>query len=743
MLAQQSESSTVLQEVIVLAPKRASDVQQTGISMSVIDRDSIEAMSVHHLPDLATHIANVELFEDFPGAGIPTWVIRGVGLQDFNSNNTPTAAIYVDEVYQTSTVMGGNGLFDIEQVEVLKGPQGGLYGRNTSGGAVRMQTRRAQLDDMGGYVDIGYGRWGNLSLEGAASFPLSDRQALRISGRSENSDDGWQSSLTNGESWGEKDRWDLRSWYLFQVSDSLSLEWKIQAGEDNSQIALARAAGFYGMNGGYCAAMLQGFRDDDTCLSFAGLNQLLQSQPVDLVSAQSPDGSRVWSDPVNAQSNEYLSNTLYVSAGFDGWNFDSITSLDSFDYGVFLDMDGSAGEFAHRDSSSQIDVLSQEFRFRSDTDASLQWLAGAEFSRERFREGRDLLLRDNFLVINELQFTAGSVAYDQDTDMMALYGSLSWQFDERLQFNASLRYTDEDKKYRDGVVYVPTNPPFYLLQGVNRDYSLDSRLSGSLGLNWQLNENMMVYGTVSRGFKSGGFFGGFYFTDEELAPYEEELITAWELGIKSEFPDQNLRLNGSVFYYDYRDVQSFVTRVNSLTNTSMDMLANPADARHSGAELELTWAPASGFQFIANLAYLDAEFKNASEAGVDLFGQPDFLTGQRPYAPRFSGNMAIVHQTRAGADYRVTSALDYNYRTDFSGYQPNPVEEALNELPGYGLFNARVSVGNARQSWEISVWVRNLLDERYRTRVKSDGLQGYAEMYGLPRHFGATVSYQW
>src|SRR5690606_25897055 len=120
---------------MVTAQKRERNAQELGVSLNVLDDEMLRSLALFNLPDVAAHIPNVQLFEDFGGAGIPTWVIRGVGLQDFNTNNTPTAGVYVDEVYQTSVVMGGVSLFDVERVEVLKGPQGGLYGRNTSGGA--------------------------------------------------------------------------------------------------------------------------------------------------------------------------------------------------------------------------------------------------------------------------------------------------------------------------------------------------------------------------------------------------------------------------------------------------------------------------------------------------------------------------------------------------------------------------------------------------------------------------------
>ncbi len=166
-----------IQEIIVTAQKREQDAQSVGITMNVIDADELRARNYQNLPEATAAIANIELFEDFPSAGIPTWVIRGVGLQDFNTNNTPTASVYVDESYQTSSVMGGVGLFDVDQLEVLKGPQGGLYGRNTTGGAVLLNTNRAVIGENNGSVRFSYGTWDDASIEAFANMSLSDSLA--------------------------------------------------------------------------------------------------------------------------------------------------------------------------------------------------------------------------------------------------------------------------------------------------------------------------------------------------------------------------------------------------------------------------------------------------------------------------------------------------------------------------------------------------------------------------------------
>ena len=171
-----------LEEIVVTAHKRQESAQDVGMSIRSFGAEQLRELGAGTLRDVPVFTPNVELFDEY-GTGQPTWVIRGVGLADFNANNTPTAAIYVDDVYMTSNVMGGVQLFDVQRVEVLKGPQGALYGRNTSGGAVRVLTNAPDPAADGGDVSLLYGRWGNAIADGAVNVPVGERAAVRQQAR--------------------------------------------------------------------------------------------------------------------------------------------------------------------------------------------------------------------------------------------------------------------------------------------------------------------------------------------------------------------------------------------------------------------------------------------------------------------------------------------------------------------------------------------------------------------------------
>ena len=256
-----------IEEVLVSATRRDQNSQRVGITLTALGRQQLESSVAPSLPDLADSLRNVELFDDYGGHGMPVWVIRGAGLQDFNANNTPTAAVNVDEIYQSSSVQGGSGLFDTERVEILKGPQGGLYGRNTSGGVVRQVTARGSLQEQKGYLNLRLGSWDDRLLEGAANQPLSDTVAVRVAGRVNRSHDAWQTSLPSGRKHGEKALWDVRNWRLLETSERSRLELRLYGGENNSEQPLARSVGLYEPDADLCAVALAGQSDDRQCLN--------------------------------------------------------------------------------------------------------------------------------------------------------------------------------------------------------------------------------------------------------------------------------------------------------------------------------------------------------------------------------------------------------------------------------------------------------------------------------------------
>lgn len=729
-----------VEQVLVTARRRSEPLQQVPVSVDVISAGFLRDYHVLNLAELPQFSTNVTLFEDLPGAGIPTWIIRGVGLQDFNSNNTPTAGVYVDGVYQPATVMGSSALFDVTQVQILKGPQGGLYGRNTTGGAVLLDSQRAQPGQRATTFDVSLGRWQQLQANGSINVDLGPGLAWRGAMHLEAAGDGWQRSLASGERHGERDRLDLRSWLVWQPAAAWSLAWKVQGGRDDSDIPLGRSIGLYDSSaiGRFCAAVLAGQRDDRSCLNFGSVNRLVQRQPglVDDLARQASDGSAVLSSTLNSQHTDYASSLLELRRMGSAVDFVSLTAVDVYDYGVALDLDAAAGEFGHRLSSSDIQVFSQEFQLLSKADARLGWMLGTVFSEERFDERRDFNLRDNTLV----GLGQGKLAYRQNTRAEAFYGNINRRFGDRWKLDANWRYTQEQKQYRDGSFFRVATPPAYIVRDLRADYELGERLTGGITASFQADPHTLLYAAVSRAFKSGGFFGGFPFRPSEIQPYDEEVLVAKELGLRRQWPALGLNLEAALFTYDYQDVQGFVREVNPLTGTGVDQLDNLADARHDGAELALRWQSDTGWSAGVELGWLDARFVPGTRRSRNLLGVAVAPAGQRPYAPRWDGNIDLARTFVLTSGHQLRWVANYQYTAALAGRQSSLPDAAVNRLPGFGTLAASVTLSPPQASWSLQLWSRNLTNTVYRTRIKGDGLNSYSEFFGEPRSFGVFAS---
>ena len=740
-----------IEEIIVSARRRDEAGQQIGLTVTAVNREQLQRGLLRNLPDIADALANVELFDDYGGQGLPVWVIRGVGLQDFNANNTPTAAVYVDEVYQSSSVQGGSGLFDSERVEVIKGPQGGLYGRNTSGGVIRHLTRRATLVGNEGYVSAATGSWDDQLLEAASNRVLSETLAVRVAGRVNRSHDAWQKSIPSGQDHGRKDIWDLRSWWLLDMSERTRIELKLYGGANESELPLTRSIGLYDVTGNFCAAVLAGRRDDAACLNYAGLVDVLTgaTSASPSPSLQKRDGSTSLSSPLNRLDNSHAGGTLSLTVDTD-WlalgapQWQAISNVEHFDYGLHFDYDGSGAELGHQITRSEIQTASQELRLISTAQNAWSWQLGALISREEFVEDRQFRLRDNIPV----GLVHGQLDYVQVTRSRAVYALGDYAFNERWSATGSLRYTKEWKTYRDGSVRAPAFPaPFdVVVSDLSGDYSLGSRWSGALGLNWQVNDNTLLYSSLSRGFKAGGFFGGFIFDPAEFAPYKEETVLAWETGFKTQRADDRLRLNAAVFYYDYRNVQGFVnveTGPAGGPSVVLERLATLGNGEHSGVDIDLAWVPLDGWDFTASLGYLDARITSEGGTTLNIMKQLVSTEGERAYAPRVSGSLAFSNSRQAFGSFTLESGVSWHYRSDFSGRLTSPVDKAVSRLDAYGLMDAYVTLSQMEGSWSLSLLGKNIQEKTYSPRKVYDSLGSYVEIMGQPRSWILQARYVW
>lgn len=748
-----------LDEVVVTAQKRSESAQDVPIAIAAFGGKQMRDYGLRDLRELAEFVPGVTLYDDRGESSQPTWVIRGVGLADFNANNTPTAAIYYDEFYLTSNVMGGIGLFDIERVEVLKGPQGGLYGRNTTGGAVRVQSVRPSFDGYSGYGTFSYGRFGAINVDGAVGGPISDKVAFRLAAMTRQGG-GYQDSLVTpkDDNWGDADFWAVRGQLLFEPTDSFSALIKVEGGQDKAETPLGHGIGAYDATGGYCPAVQAGYQDDTTCLHWSNVTNLANGNPVGLLpSAQSGDGKVVLSNPINRLDNDWFSATAQLNWDLNFATLTSITGYIDYNSKQAFDYDGGFLDTGHEFNDSPVSAWSEELRLISNGNGSpLTWMAGFLYAEDKLDEFRTFTFPDNVLIFGSL--VSADRGFQQKSKSWAAYGQAEYRLTDAVKAHVSLRYTDEKKRLWDGFSYLNATPgvpgvspggnevPFVV--GATKQYKLKANWSGDAGLDWQVSDDAMLYGKVSRGVKSGGFFGGFFLGDAELDPYLEETVWAYEVGFKTDWFDNSLRLNGAAFYYDYSDVQGFISRFSTVTNTLLTKLGNQGGAKHTGVELDAAWAPASidGLTLTAGGSWLRA-IRDTTDTFTGLDGVVRPYDGlRRGNAPKFSYFLQGRYERQLTGSLEGMAQVNYSWRDDLSDVAGSGalINAALTGgTTAYGTLNARVQIGDVDGRWNVALLGKNLTDETYISNQTSDTIGGRLQNYGRPRTWAIELNYFW
>ncbi len=734
----------LLAEIVVTAQKRSENIQSVPIAVTAFGGQALRERGVARIEQLANAVPNVQL-QDFRGLGQPTFVIRGVALLDFNANNTPAAGVYVDDVYQSSVVMGSGAIYDVERVEVLKGPQAGLYGRNTTGGAVQVISKKPTIGDTSGYFDASYGSYETAHLEAGQSIPLGDTFAARVAFSLDKGWDGWQTSLPSGKTWGRPDRQAVRGQLLWRPNDRLSANLKLFYARDDSEMTLGTAVARYNAFGGTCAAVAAGHMNPAGCLTW---NQLIRPSSGS-AALQSDDGKTTLSQPVNQLHNRDVGGALNITYDLGSATFSSITGYDHFIFGLKDDFAGAVDQMLVQTQRAPINYISQEFRLASNAgDSPLSWIVGTNYALDRYTDLRKDFIADNRIILGLPSFSLTpatgrlDLGFRQRTEYYGVFGQADYAFTDKLTVSAALRYSNEEKQYRDGYTSFPLANRF-IFSNLNANYELKDHFTGKVSARYQATSDAMVYGTISKGYKSGGFFGGFPSSISNIVPYKEEVIYAYEAGAKTQWLDRRLSLNGAVFFYDHRDAQGYSTVPNPLLpGQYIYNLTNVGTEHHYGVEVDATAHPVRGLTLHASLARLKAKVTESDGAFTGLDGTSVPYDG-RPvdYAPKWSGEILARYEHALSGGYRGGVQADYNFRTD-RNFAPTLVNKALYALDGFGLLGGRVFV-TTPTGWTASLFGTNLAGEKYKIAATADGLGSYQQIYGQPRKFGVGLTKSW
>lgn len=735
------EPDRQLETVVVTAQKRAQDLQEVGLTIHAFDGDDARILRINEGQDVGDAIAGVHVY-NFMGSQ-PMFVIRGVGVQSFTPNLAPAAASYVDEVYYGSNILTGFSVFDIAGVEVLKGPQGTLFGRNTTAGAVSYRTNRPTRTPEA-YLDVGVGNYLTAEGEFAVSGPLGGNAAFRLSGRGASQGEGF---YTN--------RWTPAEAAL---PDNLSSRYF------NPEKDIGEWAAF-ALRG---QLMIEPSADTELLFSMHGSRKFGEMQPLEergFPPGCDPDQYVPLECPgpfgyVDTDGDPYLVNVDFVGDNEEtlvGGMFRldhefgdiALTSITAYDRGVkthYNDTDGSPDLELNQVRDVTVEQWSEELRLTG-THGNLFWVTGAYLGSERVKQDfcgdvNTALGLTNFFDPDFAGRAASGcrLRWWQATTSAALYGHSEWGIADRLTLIGGLRYTHEKKDFRAISEWIYNDGQLPLTTIVNfdadptqaattDDSETFSNLSGKVGLNYQAMDDLLVYASYSRGYKSGGFDGEFAFVRNQLLPYEEETLTAYEAGWKMAAARAGLTLNGAVFYYDFHKPQ-LVSQATTSVGVPFNRLVNVDSAELYGADLDFDWTASDQLSFRLGLNVTTSEISDPQ--------RPEFDGNELPLTSDYSATFGAAYEMPLSAERSITAQVNGKYA---SPYYLQPDNLGFLEQDARTVLNASLTLAQ-EDDWEISLWGKNLTDETW--VIQSFALfSAFAVTYNDPVTFGATFRRSW
>ena len=736
----QFAASQGLEEVIVTANKRDQSMQDVSIAMTAFTGDELQQYGWSDVTQIANQTPNLDIKYAW-GNSMPIYTIRGVGMNSFQASDTPSVGLFIDEVFQTSLVSMGTQLFDMERVEVLKGPQGALFGRNTNGGAVSYLSRRPD-EEASGYVRADYGRYQRTELEAAYGGALSDTLLGRAALYSIRQGDGYVFDRTSGKDLGEVDIFAGRVQLLWQPTESFDANLKLYGSRDRSQPSVFQHIGFWSRD--FQAGVPGASR---YCGSFAAGRTPDPRECVDVLGYSDTDGDSYAGDYTDRRDtpiysgakleNDSYGATFSMNIDFENFTLTSITNAQQYDRVQPKESDANPLLFVDLVFNSDVFQFSQELRLTSSIDGPFSWVAGVILSNDEVSESPPrTIYADDYLGLR------ASVDYTQKRDSWAAYAQGDWQFNEQWALSVGVRWIDESVEFEEEVAFLL--PPDFTSRLVlvtipDPAAGVDGKLDTDeptwrVALNYTPNSDLLIYGAVSRGFKGGGFNAGLITNPRLALPFGPEQITAYEVGFKSELLDRRLMLNAAAFRYDYKGLQAATPQFDEVAQSPLNFLTNLDDAEISGAEVELRWAVSDALRLNAGLGWVDTENGDPGLNFNGVFGNSPRVL---PNAPEFNLNLSVTYDLQLSGGSKLTFFSDYMW-------QDSHYKEIVNNLEIDSQFqlNGRVTWFSPDERYSLALWGKNLTDEVFVHDTLTDPIGSGWGVYvnGMPRTYGVSVN---
>lgn len=718
MISMTSVHAAVLEEIVVTAQKREQNLQDVGISVTAFSGEQMKALGFTTSVDMVSQTPGLNVVSPFGSGNNVAFTLRGVGLNDFSESNEAPVAVYVDGIYKATLAGLGFQLFDLERAEVLRGPQGTLYGRNTTGGLVHFISKKPSQEAEGS-AELTLGEYDKVRIEAAFGGGLTEKLSARASVLY-HQHDGYIENINPGVAdAGETDNLSGRLQFLYQQSDELDFLFSVHGGSsDQVGAAYKHTASMFGADG---FDSVEVPADQDVYGTCPGC---------DLFGYRDTTGDFYKTE--NDREPFVILDTFGISMTVD-WSsgdyvFRSITAYEAVEKDFGEDTDVSPIPFIEVTNPVDSEQWTQEFQL-SHRGENSRWTTGFYYYSRDIDSGTrtDLSGIPDFFPINNNTVT------DDQTDSWSVFGQYDFDLSDELALIAGLRYTDEQREFNmvvtDDSGILP-DPAFEFSQATAGDLTKhdDGYISYRLELNWTPNEDILWFGSISRGVKGAGFnidIGIDPRTVEDI-PFDEEKLLAYEVGFKSTLFDGNTRFNASIFYYDYQDYQAF--SFEGLSN-----VVSNKDATIYGLDAELVTNPWEGWEFNFGLSLLDTEVEDIN-TGVSVIDR------EMTMAPNITFNaLARYEWSVMGGMMSIQGDLQHVGEQTF-----DILNTTLGAEDAYTVGNLRATYVTASGQASFSLWVKNVTDEEYRIyAIQVPGLGFSQSMIGLPRWAGVTASYNW
>jgi iron complex outermembrane receptor protein len=760
-LGSMSLEDLLLEEVVVTARKREERLQDTPMSMSAYTAADLAEGSVRTLAQISEGSPNLLIGPAGPTPSSARIYIRGVGQDDPLLTADPGVGIYVDGVYLGRSIGSNFDLADVERVEILRGPQGTLYGKNTIGGAINVLfAQPTGVWDSSLSVDLGSD--GQTDTFGYLSFPLLEERLFgRIAFKTRYSD-GTFTNAYDGSEWSNQRRLAGRGALRFLPRDDLQLTLAYDktyarehpyGGSLKSTNDCSVTAGLPSLVcGTLMPAAYPGFLPDGN-KDRSALNSGRTPTPGIVVE---PDYTPFISSSGPSDNNLDVAGSSLTSEWDvrEGLVFKSISAYRTLELRQALDVDSSPYAIAETFDHEEQWQVSQELQLLgSSADARLNWVGGAYYFHEDSQNSGETIAIPALASITGIPELNQSTfdSFENRSTTYALFANADYEIWPDWTVTAGLRFTHERKDFErfvDALFAVDPigggglAPPANV---ANFDFNESDDWSAflpKLGLSYRPRENLLFYGSVSRGFKSGGFNGRATNNAQQLDAFDPEFATAYELGVKSRWFDDGVQLNLAAFRTDYEDMQLTSFTIDPGTSAFLVVVQNAGRSRVYGLELEALARPLARLSLSGTLGLTHAEYLGFRELDINTGTMVDVSDRDFKNTPALTGSLGAAYVIPFWRQSTLTLGGSFSYQSEIQ-YATNNNDRIKQNA--YGLFNGRVAWENANGDLEIALWGRNLADRRY----KLFGLEltqtlGFTTAYWAPeRSFGLEATVRW